>query len=108
MLGNQYEGFLIHISGCVDSYGRLSREARDIVAITNSYTEFDESNTGLNVILKSKCNFISNSIEKGNIEIIFISNCKSITGNIFEGKNTIEENYGELRDIYRKYILERR
>jgi putative DNA primase/helicase len=96
----------IDLDGCVDASGTVAPWALEIVEALASYTEISLSGTGLHVLLKG--HKPGTTCKKkitdrgGEIEIYDQGRYVAITGNVFEGRDTIEDRQSELEALYQR------
>lgn len=80
----------------------LTAEARNIVDTMQSYTEYSPSGNGLHILCKGKMS--EKGKRKGNIEMYSEGRFFTVTGNVFEGKNNLEERTEQTKIILEKYL----
>ena len=76
--------------------------AADIIRSVKSYTEVSPSGTGLHIICKGQLPAGSN--RKGNIEMYCTGRYFTMTGEIYQGRNQIQECTAAIAGMHRKYI----
>jgi len=74
--------------------GILRKDIQEIVEKMASYTEISQSDTGLHTLVKGKKP--GTKCRKGSIEIYDRKRYFALTGNIYQGRDTIEERQEEL------------
>jgi putative DNA primase/helicase len=83
--------------------GELTPQARDIINRFNSYTEKSLSGTGIHIVIITSNNDIY--IDDPPIEIYSRSHFMTLTGDIFENRDTIQERQSELESVIQDYHL---
>lgn len=108
-----YPGFVVasndpycfaDLDNCFDASGTLKPWARPIVDTLASYTEISLSGTGLHVLIRGakpgkSCKKKMDQ-DGGEIELYDRERYVAITGNIFEGRDTIHDRQAELDALY--------
>lgn len=84
--------------------GELTNEARDIINIIDSYTEFSQSGNGIHIICYGKLPE-GGRRRKGNVETYEVGRYFIMTGNaVDDGHMDIEERTQELAMLHDKYL----
>ncbi len=83
--------------------GKLTDQAAEIVAMLDSYTEISPSGLGLHIIVRAE-NMDFADKRKGFIEIYNKERYFTMTGNIYNNLNKIEDRQNELKKVYEKYL----
>lgn len=97
----------IDLDHVIDENGRISAEALEIVNLVNSYTEYSPSGRGLHILFKGHTNGknIKRQLKTKGQEIEIYSRDRyfTITGKIYEDKNTLREASDDVLKIINKY-----
>ncbi|GAB6061156.1 phage/plasmid primase, P4 family [Desulfonatronum parangueonense] len=98
----------IDLDGCFDASGTLEPWARAIVENMAAYTEVSLSGRGLHILIRGRkpgtsCKRKIND-HGGEIEIYDQGRYVAITGNIFEGRDTIHDRQAELDSLYQQFF----
>lgn len=96
--------FGIDLDHCIDENGIPSKEAMQIVAHMQSYTEISPSGTGYHIICKGK--LPDKGRKKGFIEMYEEKRYFTMTGNVQGGLREIFDRTEEVKEIYYKYFGE--
>lgn len=92
----------IDIDNCVNN-AIISEEARDIINITNSYTEFSQSGKGIHIICYGK--LPPGKRRQGNVEMYETGRYFCMTGDVLDDAHMeIEERTTELAAVHAKYV----
>jgi phage/plasmid primase, P4 family, C-terminal domain len=100
------DGFLgVDVDHCRNpETGELTDEARDIINIVDSYTEFSQSGDGIHIICYGKLPE-GGRRRKGNVETYEVGRYFIMTGNALDdGHRDIEERTQELTVLHDKYL----
>jgi putative DNA primase/helicase len=82
--------------------GSLSKEAVEIVAILDSYTEYSPSGKGLHIFVKG--DIPVDGRKKGFIEMYKVKRYFTMTGNIYGDLKPINERTEQVMQIFNKYF----
>lgn len=82
--------------------GNISDLSREVIDRIDSYTEKSLSGTGLHIIIKTEDNDIF--IDDKPIEIYSRSHFMTLTGDVYENRDTIQERDNELKEIIQRYV----
>lgn len=80
----------------------LTDEAREIVNMVDSYTEYSPSGKGLHILCKGT--LPKKGKRKGSIEMYSEGRFFTVTGNIFENRNKLEQRTEQAKIVYDKYL----
>ena len=94
----------IDLDHCLKN-GKASPEAQKIVDALNSYTEISPSGEGLHIIVKA--DITGNGHRNNVVEIYPQGRYFTMTGNVFQGRGTIEERTKELAALLKSLEDER-
>lgn len=94
----------IDLDECFDDQGKLLDWARRIVDLFKSYTEISISGNGLHIIIRGKKPGERCKDKTGNIECYEHARHCAVTGDIFEGRDTIQDRQAELEQFYAEYL----
>lgn len=101
----------IDIDHCIDKdSGEVHPQALAIVALMDSYTEVSPSGTGLHILYKGERHSDwkrkkTSALDKGiDLEMYQQGRYFTVTGNVFDGKNTIYEREEQAAEIQQKYM----
>jgi putative DNA primase/helicase len=92
------------LDNCFDASGNLKPWARQKVDMLASYTEISLSGTGLHVLIRGakpgkSCKKKMDE-DGGELELYDHERYVALTGNVFEGRDTIEDRQAELEALY--------
>ena len=90
--GKTYVG--IDLDKVIDDEGAVGPEAAEIVKRLDSYTEISQSGRGLHIIVRG--HKLGSRSRKSNVEIYDGGRYFAMTGNIYQGKTTIEDRQEQL------------
>ena len=93
----------IDLDHCIDDSGNISHDARQIIEKLNSYTEYSPSGKGFHILLKGKLQTGSRN-KQGKYEAYSDRRYFTVTGNIFENRNTVSLRQEELEWFVETYI----
>jgi primase-polymerase (primpol)-like protein len=93
--------FGVDIDNCISDSG-LNQEAKEIIETLDSYTEFSPSGKGFHILCRGA--IPAGGRRKDNVEMYSSGRFFTVTGNIFEGRNKLNERTREAKIIHRKYI----
>ena len=103
----------IDIDHCVDAAtGEISREALDIINMMDSYTEFSPSGTGIHILYKNDGNTYPDRHKKKpidstqHLEMYQTDRYFTVTGNIFGGRDRLNDRPRQADLIYKAYMLD--
>jgi len=83
--------------------GELTEQARDIIKRLDSYTEKSLSGNGIHIIVTTSNNDVF--IDDPPVEVYSRSHFMTLTGDIFDDRDTIHERQSELESIIKDYCL---
>lgn len=98
---NNYFG--VDIDNCIDSDGKCSEMAKDILSTIKSYTEKSPSGKGLHIIAKGKLPK-GGRRNKNGLEMYDQGRFFTVTGEVFENYTSIAERNEQIKAIHEKYI----
>lgn len=99
-LGNGIFG--VDLDNVIDENGNLTEEAKDIIKILESYTEYSPSKKGLHIICTGKISCTGK--RKCNIEMYSSGRFFTVTGDILGSNKNIEKRSQQAEIIYSKYF----
>lgn len=102
--GDPYTG--IDLDKCRDPTGVIEPWALEIIHEFNSYTEISPSGSGVHIIVKAK--LPKDGSKSSNIEMYNSKRFFTVTGNVLEGYNKIENRQEEVDELYRKVFGSRK
>jgi hypothetical protein len=94
----------IDLDDCIDDDGKAAEWAYKVIQHFDTYTEYSPSKKGFHLICKAKKN--GSSCRKNKIEIYNSKHYATMTGNVFEPYNTINNRQEELDKLYEKLFKE--
>jgi hypothetical protein len=94
----------IDLDDCIDADGKIAEWALKVIQRLNTYTEYSPSRKGFHLICKA--NKKGHSCRKSKIEIYDSKHYATMTGNVFESYNVINDRQDELDKLYVKLFKE--
>lgn len=94
--------FGVDLDNVIDKNGSLTEEAKDIIKILDSYTEYSPSKKGLHIICKGE--IPGKGKRKCNIEMYSSGRFFTVTGDILGSNKDIEQRSQQAQIIYDKYF----
>ena len=88
----------IDLDRVIDDDGQITPYAQDIIDRFDSYTEISQSGHGIHVIICGKKP--KGSCKTKGIEVYDQGRYFALTGNIYQGRDTIQERQGELDSLF--------
>lgn len=95
----------VDVDSCIDQGGNLTSQAQEIINRLNSYTETSPSGKGIRIIGAGKLPEGDQGGKHGDYEAYSAARFLTITGNVFEGRNTIREFSDDLAWFRKTYTI---
>jgi len=107
-IGYEFDGSVygVDLDHVIDESGTITSEAQNIVGTLDSFTEISPSGTGLHIFVLAPGADITRHRKKDFfVEIYNEGRYFTVTGNVLDGRKTIETRTRELQGIHDKFFL---